>query len=198
MAFEFKECKIKGLVEIQPKVFGDERGYFFESYNERDFFDAGIKVHFVQDNQSLSSKGVLRGLHFQKRFSQDKIVRAISGKVFDVAVDLRCNSPTFGKWHGVVLDSQKQNQFYIPKGFAHGFFTLSDTAIFAYKCSDFYHPEDEGGLIWNAPTINVDWLGAIKDASTIEPILSEKDQKHPPFDAAKKYFNADGTEWIGD
>lgn len=131
MAFEFKECKIKGLVEIQPKVFGDERGFFFESYNERDFFDAGIKVRFVQDNQSLSSKGVLRGLHFQKRFSQDKIVRAISGKVFDVAVDLRCNSPTFGKWHGVVLDSQKQNQFFIPKGFAHGFFTLSDTAIFA-------------------------------------------------------------------
>ncbi|MEE3410096.1 MAG: dTDP-4-dehydrorhamnose 3,5-epimerase [Treponema sp.] len=198
MAFEFKECKIKGLVEIQPKVFGDERGYFFESYNERDFFDAGIKVHFVQDNQSLSSKGVLRGLHFQKRFSQDKIVRVISGKVLDVAVDLRDKSPTFGKWHGVVLDSQKQNQFYIPKGFAHGFFTLSDAAIFAYKCSDFYHPEDEGGLIWNDPTINVDWLGAIKDASTIEPILSEKDKKHQLFDATKKYFNADGTEWIGD
>ncbi len=197
MAFEFKECKIKGLVEIQPKVFGDERGYFFESYNERDFFDAGIKVRFGQDNQSLSSKGVLRGLHFQKRFSQDKIVRAISGKVLDVAVDLRDKSPTFGKWHGVILDSQKQNQFFIPKGFAHGFFTLSDTAIFAYKCSDFYHPEDEGGLIWNDPTINVDWLGSLKDIGAAGPILSEKDKKHPLFDAAKKYFNEDGSEWIG-
>ncbi|MBP5448419.1 MAG: dTDP-4-dehydrorhamnose 3,5-epimerase [Treponema sp.] len=197
MAFEFKECKIKGLVEIQPKVFGDERGYFFESYNERDFFDAGIKVRFGQDNQSLSSKGVLRGLHFQKRFSQDKIVRAISGKVLDVAVDLRDKSPTFGKWHGVILDSQKQNQFFIPKGFAHGFFVLSDTAIFAYKCSDFYHPEDEGGLIWNDPTINVDWLGSLKDTGEAGPILSEKDKKHPLFDAAKKYFNEDGSEWIG-
>lgn len=199
MAFEIKECPIKGLFEIQPKIFGDARGYFLETYSERDFFAAGITARFVQDNQSSSSKGVLRGLHFQKRHPQDKLVRALEGKVFDVAVDLREGSPTFGKWHGVVLDAQKQNQFFIPKGFAHGFFVLTESAVFAYKCSDFYHPEDEGGLMWNDPTINVDWLGAAKGAGqAVEPLLSEKDKKHPLFGADKKYFRADASEWLGD
>jgi len=199
MAFDFKECSIKGLYEIQPKVFGDARGYFLETYSERDFFSAGINARFVQDNQSMSTKGVLRGLHFQKRHPQDKLVRALQGKVFDVAVDLREGSPTFGKWNGVVLDAEKQNQFYIPKGFAHGFFVLSDDAVFAYKCTDFYHPEDEGGLMWNDPTINVDWFGAAQVAGqSVEPILSEKDKKHPLFDPSAKYFNFDASAWLGD
>lgn len=194
MAFEFVECPIKGLYEIQPKVFGDARGYFFECYSERDFFAAGLTERFVQDNQSASSKGVLRGLHFQKRHPQGKLVRAIQGRVFDVAVDLRDQSPTFGKWHGVILDAEKQNQFYIPRGFAHGFFALSDTAVFGYKCTDFYHPEDEGGLMWNDPTIAVDWFGA---AQGVEPLLSQKDKEHPAFDPAKKYFSADASSWLG-
>lgn len=199
MAFDFKECSIKGLYEIQPKVFGDARGYFLETYSERDFFSVGINARFVQDNQSMSTKGVLRGLHFQKRHPQDKLVRALQGKVFDVAVDLREESPTFGKWNGVVLDAEKQNQFYIPKGFAHGFFVLSDEAVFAYKCTDFYHPEDEGGLMWNDPTINVDWFGAAQVAGqSVEPILSEKDKKHPLFDPSAKYFNFDASAWLGD
>ena len=195
MAFEFKECKIKGLYEIQPKVFGDARGYFFECYSERDFFAAGLTERFVQDNQSSSSKGVLRGLHFQKRHPQGKLVRAIQGQVLDVAVDLRDQSPTFGKWHAVLLDAEKQNQFYIPRGFAHGFFVLSDTAVFGYKCTDFYHPEDEGGLMWNDPAIGVDWFGAAKG---VEPLLSEKDQKHPLFNPGAKYFSADASSWLGE
>ncbi len=195
MSFEFKECPIKGLYEIQPKVFGDARGYFFECYSERDFFAAGLTERFVQDNQSASSKGVLRGLHFQKRHPQGKLVRAIQGRVLDVAVDLRDQSPTFGKWHAVLLDAEKQNQFYIPRGFAHGFFVLSDAAVFGYKCTDFYHPEDEGGLMWNDSAIGVDWFGA---AAGVEPLLSEKDKKHPAFDAAKKYFSADASNWLGE
>ena len=194
MAFEFMECPIKGLCEIQPKIFGDARGYFFECYSEREFFSAGLDERFVQDNQSSSIKGVLRGLHFQKQHPQAKLVRAVQGRVFDVAVDLRDQSPTFGKWHGVILDAEKQNQFYIPKGFAHGFLVLSDVAVFAYKCSDFYHPEDEGGLIWNDPTIGVDWFCK---APQIHPILSEKDKKHPVFDPGSRYFNLDASEWIG-
>lgn len=194
MAFEFRECEIKGLFEIQPKVFGDARGYFFECYSERDFFAAGLTEKFVQDNQSSSNKGVLRGLHFQKRHPQAKLVRAIQGQVLDVAVDLRDQSPTFGKWHGVVLDAEKQNQFYIPRGFAHGFFVLSGTAVFGYKCSDFYHPEDEGGLMWNDPLIGVDWFGA---AQGLEPLLSEKDKTHPLFNPGAKYFNADASAWMG-
>ena len=194
MAFEFIECAINGLLEIHPKVFGDARGYFFECYNERDFFAAGIVDRFVQDNQSSSSAGVLRGLHFQKRHPQAKLVRAVYGRVFDVAVDLREHSPTFGKWHGVILDAEKQNQFYIPKGFAHGFFVLSDTAVFAYKCSDFYHPEDEGGVMWDDPMIGVDWFGA---QPQVQPFLSEKDKKHPAFDPSSRYFNSDASEWLG-
>jgi dTDP-4-dehydrorhamnose 3,5-epimerase len=170
-------CPIEGLCEIQPRVFGDPRGYFFESYSERDFRAAGLTMAFVQDNQSCSVKGTLRGLHFQRRFPQGKLVRAIAGEVFDVAVDLRPGSPTRGKWHGVVLSGEKQNQFYIPPGFAHGFLTLSDTAVFVYKCTEFYYPEDEGGIVWNDPAINIVWpdLG-------MEYLLSGKDQNLPEFD----------------
>jgi dTDP-4-dehydrorhamnose 3,5-epimerase len=162
------------LYEIQPKVFGDSRGYFLETWSERDFREAGLNIRFVQDNQSLSTKGVLRGLHFQKTHPQGKLVRAISGEVFDVAVDLRKNSKTFGMWHGVMLSSEKQNQFFVPAGFAHGFMVVSDTAVFAYKCTDFYHPEDEGGLMWNDPDIGIAWpdIG-------MAPLLSDKDTKHP-------------------
>ena len=138
MPFSFKPCSIPGLCEIQPKVFSDSRGYFFESYSQRDFDAAGINARFVQDNQSRSIKGVLRGLHFQKTRPQAKLVRAIEGEVFDVAVDTRPGSPSFGKWYAVVLSAEKQNQFYIPEGFAHGFLVLSEIAVFAYKCTDFY------------------------------------------------------------
>ncbi|MBP5357660.1 MAG: dTDP-4-dehydrorhamnose 3,5-epimerase [Treponema sp.] len=199
MAFEFKECiseglTIKGLYEIQPKVFGDSRGYFSEVYSERDFFEAGLNMKFVQDNQSSSTKGVLRGLHFQTRHPQGKLVRAVSGKVYDVAVDLRVGSPSFGKYYGVVLDSEKQNQFYIPEGFAHGFYVLSDSAVFAYKCTDFYDPQGEGGLMWNDPAIGIDWKSI---APEIEPLLSEKDKKHPSFDMNGKYFDLN-AKWIGE
>ena len=198
MPFNFKECVAKngktitGLFEIQPKVFGDSRGYFFESYSEKDFFDAGLKMKFVQDNQSFSTKGILRGMHFQKNYPQGKLVRCVVGKVYDVAVDLRNNSPTFGQYYGVILDSEKQNQFYVPEGFAHGFYVLSDTAIFAYKCTDFYHPEDEGGLMWNDSTIRIDWTTVAPD---VKPLLSEKDTKHPAFSFENNYFDLNGV-WI--
>ena len=174
MPFTVTPCSIPGLYEIQPKVFGDSRGYFFESYSERDFAEAGLPTDFVQDNQSRSVKGVLRGLHFQKAHPQGKLVRVIEGEVFDVAVDIRPNSPTRGKWHGVTLRGETQNQFYITAGFAHGFLVLSETAVFAYKCTDFYHPEDEGGIIWNDPAIGIVWpdLG-------MEYLLSEKDRRLP-------------------
>ncbi|GHV82860.1 dTDP-4-dehydrorhamnose 3,5-epimerase [Spirochaetia bacterium] len=157
MPFTFTKCPIDGLYEITPKVFGDIRGYFFECYSERDFFDAGLTERFVQDNQSRSKRGVLRGLHFQREHPQGKLVRAIEGEVFDVAVDIRQGSPTFGKWHGVVLSGEKQNQFYVPRHFAHGFLVLSETAVFAYKCTDFYHPEYEAGIVYNDPNIAIDW-----------------------------------------
>lgn len=174
-------CPIEGLFEIQPKVFGDTRGYFFESWSERDFSAAGLGMRFVQDNQSMSTKGVLRGLHFQKTHPQGKLVRVIEGEVFDVAVDLRKDSKTFGAWHAVTLTAAKQNQFYISPGFAHGFLVLSETATFAYKCTDFYHPEDEGGLLWNDPTIGIAWpdIG-------MTPLLSEKDKVHPAFKDIKR------------
>jgi len=174
MAFTITSCPIDGLFEISPKVFGDSRGYFFESWSERDFLGAGLTMRFVQDNQSKSLKGVLRGLHFQKTYPQGKLVRVIEGEVFDVAVDIRAGSKTFGKWHGVTLSAEKNNMFYVPEGFAHGFLVLSETAIFAYKCTDFYHPEDEAGLIWNDPSIGIKWpdLGMTYN-------LSDKDKKHP-------------------
>ncbi|MCR5607794.1 MAG: dTDP-4-dehydrorhamnose 3,5-epimerase [Lachnospiraceae bacterium] len=166
-------CDIEGLKVIEPKVYGDKRGYFVETYNYNDYKNAGIECEFVQDNQSSSSKGVLRGLHFQKKFPQDKLVRVIKGEVFDVAVDLREGSETFGKWFGVTLSAENMKQFFIPKGFAHGFIVLSDIAEFAYKCSDFYHPEDEGGLLYNDPDIGVEW----PKVEGVELNISEKDTK---------------------
>lgn len=166
-------CDIEGLYVIEPTVFKDERGYFMETYNQNDFKEAGLNMTFVQDNQSMSVKGVLRGLHFQKQYPQGKLVRAVRGTVFDVAVDLRSDSKTYGKWFGVTLSAENKKQFYIPEGFAHGFLVLSDEAEFAYKCTDFYHPGDEGGLLWSDSEIGVDW--------PIEPgmelIISDKDKK---------------------
>jgi len=170
--FRFEKTAIDGLYIIEPRVFGDSRGYFMETYNCNDFKAAGIDAVFVQDNQSRSRKGVLRGLHFQKRHPQGKLVRVISGEVFDVAVDIRKDSPTYKKWHGVVLSAENKKQFYVPPGFAHGFLVLSEEAEFVYKCTDFYHPEDEGGIIWNDPDIGIEWpVEGIR-----ELILSEKDR----------------------
>ena len=180
---------MEGLCVITPAVHGDSRGYFMETYSQRDMAQAGLDIPFVQDNQSMSVKGVLRGLHFQKQYPQTKLVRAIRGSVFDVAVDLRANSPTYGKWHGELLTEENKKQFLIPKGFAHGFLVLSDTAEFCYKCDDFYHPNDEGGLAWNDPAIGIQWPevtgqypGSASAAgytlSDGTPLtLSEKDQK---------------------
>ena len=168
-------CDIKGLYVIEPTVFKDERGYFMETYNQNDFHEAGLDMVFVQDNQSMSVKGVLRGLHYQKR--------AVRGTVFDVAVDLRTGSETYGKWFGVVLSAENKKQFYIPEGFAHGFLVLSDEAEFAYKCTDFYHPGDEGGMAWNDPEIGVEW--PIEEG--MELIISEKDQKWGGFRDAFKF-----------
>lgn len=182
---------IEGLCIITPSVHGDSRGYFMETYSQRDMQEAGLDILFVQDNQSMSTKGVLRGLHFQKHYPQTKLVRAIKGAVYDVAVDLRAGSETFGKWYGVVLSEENKKQFLIPKGFAHGFLVLTDTAEFCYKCDDFYHPNDEGGMAWNDPAIGIDWAAqgvcgtyngtAGADGYTLAdgtPLnLSEKDQK---------------------
>ena len=180
---------IEGLCVITPAVHGDNRGYFMETYSQRDMEEAGLNMVFVQDNQSMSTKGVLRGLHFQKQYPQTKLVRAIKGSVFDVAVDLRADSETYGKWYGIILTEENKKQFLIPKGFAHGFLVLSDTAEFCYKCDDFYHPNDEGGLAWNDPEIGIVWPqvtgnydgSASAQGYTLEdgtPLnLSEKDQK---------------------
>ena len=151
------KCPIEGLYIIEPTVHGDNRGYFVETYNQRDMQENGLNMVFVQDNQSMSVKGVLRGLHFQKQYPQGKLVRAIKGRVFDVAVDLRAGSATYGKWYGVELTEENKKQFYISEGFAHGFLVLSDTAEFCYKVTDFYHPGDEGGLAWNDPAIGIEW-----------------------------------------
>ena len=166
-------CDIEGLYVIEPTVFKDERRYFVETYNQNDMKEAGLDMVFVQDNQSMSTRGVLRGLHFQKQFPQGKLVRVVRGKVFDVAVDLRSDSKTYGKWFGVELSAENMKQFYIPEGFAHGFLVLSDEAEFCYKCTDFYHPGDEGGLAWNDPEIGVEW--PLEEG--VDLIISEKDQK---------------------
>ena len=180
---------IGGLCVITPRVHGDSRGYFMETYSQRDMAEAGLDIRFVQDNQSMSVKGVLRGLHFQIQYAQTKLVRVIRGRVFDVAVDLRPSSETYGKWYGEELTEENKKQFLIPKGFAHGFLVLSDTAEFCYKCDDFYHPGDEGGLAWNDPGIGIRWPGvtgmydgtasaagyALPDGTPLN--LSEKDQK---------------------
>lgn len=171
--FTFTETKIKGVYIIDVKSYGDNRGYFMETYKETDFQAAGLNYSFVQDNQSSSRKGVLRGLHFQRNHPQAKLVRVLQGEVFDVAVDLRRDSETYGQWVGVLLSGENKRQFMIPRGFAHGFVVVSDYAEFAYKCDEVYHPEDEGGLIWNDPDIGIEW------PKVGEVILSEKDKKNP-------------------
>lgn len=170
-------CEIEGLFVIEPTVFGDNRGYFMETYNQNDMHETGLDMVFVQDNQSMSCRGVLRGLHYQKQFPQGKLVRVISGEVFDVAVDLRPDSSTYGKWHGELLSAENKKQFYIPEGFAHGFYVLSETAEFCYKVTDFYHPNDEGGIRWNDPEIGVNW--PIIEGCPV--LLSEKDKVQPFF-----------------
>ena len=176
--FTKKETGIEGLYVIEPTVFEDNRGFFMETYNKKDFEEIGINAEFVQDNQSKSTKGVLRGLHFQKEFPQSKLVRVIKGEVYDVAVDLRKDSKTYGKYYGVTLTDQNKLQFFIPRGFAHGFLVLSEEAEFTYKCDDLYHPNDEGGIIWNDKTVNIQWplekIGGIDNL-----IQSDKDKKWP-------------------
>lgn len=180
--FIFIETKIKDVFLIEQTVYGDSRGYFMETYNESDFRRAGLNYVFVQDNQSSSRKGVLRGLHFQRRHPQTKLVRVIKGEVFDVAVDLRKDSRTYGQWVGEILSEENKKQLLIPRGFAHGFLVLSDYAEFAYKCDDFYHPGDEGGIIYNDPSISIKWPGIE------EVILSEKDKINPTLGEAKIMF----------
>lgn len=184
--FTFIETKIKDVFIIDVKTYGDNRGYFMETYKESDFQEAGLNYRFIQDNQSSSKKGVLRGLHFQKTYPQAKLVRVISGEVFDVAVDLRKKSETYGQWVGVLLSGENHRQFLIPRGFAHGFVVISDCAEFAYKCDDLYHPEDEGGIAWNDSDIGVEWpeIG--------EYTLSEKDKKNPTLAECKIYFDLEG------
>ncbi len=190
---------IEGVCVIEPTVHGDRRGYFTETYNKRDMSEFGLDMEFVQDNQSMSVRGVLRGLHFQKHFPQGKLVRVIKGSVFDVVVDLRQNSDTYGKWFGIELTEENHKQLYIPKGFAHGFLVLSDEAEFCYKVTDFYHPNDEGGLAWNDPEIGIEWpeiVGAYKGTSDSDgytlkdgtPLnLSDKDKNNPTLKDVFKF-----------
>lgn len=172
--FTFIETEIPGLVIIEPKVFGDDRGFFMETWQQEEFEKAGISGPFVQDNHSKSRKGVLRGLHFQRENTQGKLVRVLSGTVFDVGIDLRPNSPTFGQWHGVELSGENRRQFYVPPGFGHGFLVTSDEAEFVYKCTDYYNPGADGGVIWNDSTLNIQW-----PVLDVDFTLSEKDQKLP-------------------
>ena len=180
--FTFIPTSITDVYIIETKIFGDDRGYFTETYKETDFREAGLDYNFVQDNQSRSKKGVLRGLHFQKEHPQAKLVRVLEGEVFDVAVDLRKNSPTYGKWVGVTLSDKNKRQFMIPRGFAHGFLVLSEYATFCYKCDEVYHPEDEGGILWNDSEIGIDW------PFTEDLLLSDKDTKHPLLKDCKVEF----------
>jgi len=175
--FTRTETGMEGLVLLEGTLFGDERGFFMETYNEKEFAELGIATTFVQDNHSRSARGVLRGLHFQKEHPQGKLVRVVRGSVYDVAVDLRRSSVTFGKWFGTVLSEANRLQLYIPPGFAHGFLTLEDGTEFLYKCTDFYHPEDEGGILWSDPTLGVSW--PLPEGA--EPVLSPKDRTWPPF-----------------
>ena len=185
---EYNVNGIEGLCVITPAVHGDARGYFMETYNRNDMKEAGLEFDFVQDNQSSSSKGVLRGLHYQIEHPQAKLVRVIRGSVYDVVVDLRKDSPTFGKVHGEILSEENKRQYLIPKGFAHGFLVLSDIAEFSYKCDDFYHPNDEGGIIWNDPDLRIDWPDLVKDLAGDYSLrdgtplnLSEKDRNQKSF-----------------
>ena len=189
--FKVIETSIRDLIIIETKIFSDDRGFFVESYNLREFSNLGVNVNFVQDNHSFSRKGVLRGLHFQLKHLQGKLVRVISGKVFDVAVDLRLNSPTFGNWYGVELTEDNGLQFYIPPGFAHGFIALEDNTHFFYKCTNFYFPEDELGIVWNDPLLNIQW--PIDQVN--EVIISDKDKKLSSFDKVKEIILKEET-WI--
>ena len=180
--FTFHKTKIDGVFVIEPQIFGDERGFFMETYKESDFKNAGLDYDFIQDNHSKSRKGVLRGLHYQLHYPQAKLVRVIQGEVFDVAVDLRKNSPTYGQWVGVILSAENKKMFMIPRGFAHGFVVLSETAEFVYKCDELYHPEDEGRVMWNDPEVGIEW------PYKGEPLLSEKDKKHPSLKESKVSF----------
>ena len=164
--------RLPGVVLIEPDVYKDPRGFFVESFHAARYAEAGIKESFVQDNRSQSSRAVLRGLHFQRRYPQGKLIWVLRGEVYDVAVDIRRGSPTFGRWEGIVLDDKSYRQLYVPPGFAHGFCVLSETADFTYKCTDYYHPEDERGIAWNDKDISIDWPIA-------DPMLSEKDRRHP-------------------
>lgn len=166
------QTDLPGVLVIEPKVFGDQRGYFLETFQAERYSDAGIDRNFVQDNLSFSAKGVLRGLHFQIKHPQAKLVQVLKGSVYDVAVDIRPESPTFGKWAGTELSEDNHRQFFIPEGFAHGFCVLTGTALFSYKCSDYYKPDDEGGIIWSDPEIGIDW--PLKN-----PVLSQKDSVYP-------------------
>ncbi|MGQ7869264.1 dTDP-4-dehydrorhamnose 3,5-epimerase [Sunxiuqinia sp. sy24] len=178
------ETPIDGLLVLTPRVFQDERGYFLESFNARELEDAGISRPFVQDNESKSSRGVIRGLHYQlEPYAQAKLVRVIEGAVFDVAVDLRKDSPTFGQWYGVELTGENKKQFYVPRGFAHGFSVLSETAVFAYKCDAYYHPQSERGIRYNDPELQIDWRIDEKEA-----LISGKDQANPLFREAEYNF----------
>lgn len=182
--FTFTQTSIEGVIVVDVKSYGDDRGCFMETYKQPDFIAGGITVEFAQDNQSMSVKGTLRGLHYQIEHPQSKLVRVVQGEVFDVAVDLRQGSPTYGKWDGVILSAENKRQLFVPKGFAHGFLVLSDTATFCYKCDDVYHPDDEGGFMWNDPAIGIEWPMVGSDGVPLEEsalILSEKDKCHPAF-----------------
>ena len=186
--FTFYVTSIEGVKVVDVKLYGDARGGFMETYREENFVAGGIDASFVQDNQSSSVQGVLRGLHFQIEHPQAKLVRVISGTVFDVAVDLREGSPTWGQWEGVVLSAENRRQFFVPRGFAHGFLVLSETAEFCYKCDDIYHPGDEGGIMWNDPELGIKWPAFLGE-KTLDPakvILSDKDKIHPALSSLKK------------
>lgn len=202
---QYNVDNIEGLCVITPAVHGDARGYFMETYNANDMREAGLDYLFVQDNQSMSTKGVLRGLHYQKQYPQTKLVRVIKGTVFDVVVDLRAGSATYGKWHGEILSEENKKQFLIPRGFAHGYLVLSDVAEFCYKCDDFYHPNDEGGLAWNDPEIGVSWPeltgrypgNASSEGYMVDGIplkMAEKDQKWPGIRNAFRFEQTAGEE----
>lgn len=183
--FKFIQTGIRDLVVVEPTVFGDDRGYFMETYNYKEFKENGLDMVFVQDNQSKSKRGVLRGLHFQRNNPQGKLVRAIKGEVYDVAVDLRKASSTYGKWHGVLLSEENKRQFYVPEGFAHGFLVTSETAEFVYKCTRLYDPLDEGGLMWNDEKIGIRW----PVAEDMEVLLSEKDKRNPQLEHIDSPFD---------
>ena len=186
--FTVKKTPIKDLVIIETKVFGDSRGFFMETYNQGSFEELGLTMNFVQDNHSKSKKGVLRGLHFQTKHTQGKLVRVIKGRVYDVAVDLRKGSETFGQWYGIELSEENKLMFYVPEGFAHGFLTLDDETEFVYRCTDLYAPEYDSGILWSDRTLNIDWKFEEFGINSEELTISDKDQKQQEFNPNKNYF----------